>query len=343
MTRAPLAPPPAPVADARPGRENTPAADAPTMPPAAPTSPPVRNERRESEGSLDMRDSLRGDAYAPAMKLTTAWLSRSWLVLLTGAVLPMTLTLAPGAQPRSQPRPADDLNAVLWLQRSAEYRAICRQTFAIATQKLDAALADEGRTAAVEQFGAQFRQLPPAVIVDVDETMLDNSPYNARLIEDRAGFDHTSWAAWVEERSAEPVPGALAFVRRATALGITVFYVTNRDNSLEAATLANLERCGFPASKDQLLMREEIDDDGSEKRNRRAHIAKSHRIAMLAGDDLGDFVPGARSASAEDRARICERYDSLFGDRWFVLPNPIYGSWTKSLGDDRRSALKTRR
>jgi len=273
------------------------------------------------------------------MKLTSPWLSRSLLALLTGALVPAALTLAPAAPPR----PADDLQAVLWVQRAAEYRALCRQTFAGATRALDAALADVHRTAAVEQFGADFAQLPPAVIVDVDETMLDNSPYNARLIEDGATYTQATWASWVEERKAEPVPGALAFARRAAALGVTVFYVTNRDKDLEQATHDNLQRCGFPVSMAQLLMREEIDEDGSEKRNRRAHIARTHRVVMLAGDDLGDFVAGARAASGDERERLRERYDSLFGERWFVLPNPIYGSWTKPLGDDLRKALRTDR
>ncbi|MEO0480490.1 MAG: HAD family acid phosphatase [Planctomycetota bacterium] len=273
------------------------------------------------------------------MKLTRTPLSRSWLALVAGALIPTALTIAPVERPQA----SDDLNAVLWVQRSAEYRALCEQTFATATRALDLALADESRTAAIEQIGSEFEQLPPAIIVDVDETMLDNSPYNARLIEDDSSYELESWTAWVEERKAEPIPGALEFVRRATTLGITVFYVTNRDKGLEVATRDNLERCGFPVSLDQLLMREEIDQDGIEKRNRRAHIAKSHHILMLAGDDLGDFLPGSRSASAVERESSRQLYSTLFGERWFVLPNPIYGSWTKSLGDDKRAALRADR
>ncbi len=273
------------------------------------------------------------------MKRNRLLLLCSWLALLTGALAPTALTIA-GAE---RLQPTDELHAVLWIQRSAEYRAICRQTFAMAAAQLDRVIADASQTAAVEQFDLKFQHLPPAIIVDVDETMLDNAPYNARLIQDGKSFTPESWAAWVKEQKAEPVPGALEFARRATALGITVFYVTNRDKSLEAATHANLEHCGFPVSMDQLLMRGEIDEDGSEKRNRRAHIAKSHRILMLCGDDLGDFVAGTRSASAEARNRTRDLYDSLFGARWFVLPNPIYGSWTKTLGEDKRSALITHR
>lgn len=273
------------------------------------------------------------------MKLKQPMRSCSWLALMTGALLPAALTMARVERPQA----SDDLQAVLWVQHAAEYQAICQQTFATATRQLPVALAEDSRTAAIEQFGTKVQQLPPAVIVDVDETMLDNSPYNARLIQDDKAFTPETWAAWVEERKAEPIRGALAFANRATALGITVFYVTNRDVSLQDATHDNLQRHGFPVSKEQLLMRNEVDQDGSEKRNRRAHVAATHRVLMLLGDDLGDFVAGSRSASAEQRSELRKRYESLFGERWFVLPNPIYGSWTKSLDDDKRASLRTHR
>src|SRR5699024_4039422 len=88
--------------------------------------------------------------------------------------------------------------------------------------------------------GSDPRGLPPAVVLDIDETVLDNSPYQARLIRDNARYDDVTWAEWVREEAARPLPGALAFTRAAAARGITVIYLSNRDHALDEATLANL-------------------------------------------------------------------------------------------------------
>ena len=224
------------------------------------------------------------------------------------------------------------LDATLWMQTSAEYEALSRQTWEAAARLLPASVADTGWTAAIEQ-GSGAGSLPPAVIVDVDETVLDNSPYAARRILQDAPFSEQSWGAWVNEAKAKPVPGAVQFVRRARALGIEVFYVTNRLANLEAGTRRNLEAVGFPPgeAEDVLLLKNEREGWGSDKASRRSYIARNYRIVMLAGDNLADFVSGASDATIAEREELVEKYGDMWGRRWIVLANPTYGSWASAI------------
>lgn len=223
------------------------------------------------------------------------------------------------------------LDATLWMQTSAEYDAMSRQIWTAAERLLPEALADTSWSAALEQEPGAGA-LPPAVIIDVDETVLDNSPYAARLIERDASFTEESWAEWVNEARARPVPGALAFVRRARDLGVEVFYVTNRLANLEEGTRRNLEAMGFPEGEadDVYLLKNEREGWGSDKTSRRAWVAERYRVLLLAGDDLNDFLP-ARGVSVTERARLVERHEDKWGSRWIVLANPTYGSWISAL------------
>jgi acid phosphatase len=230
--------------------------------------------------------------------------------------------------------PDTTLNAVLWVQSSAEYEAAAVGIYAVATRVLELGRADSSWTAATEQEG-DYRRLPPAVILDVDETVLDNTPYQARLLEDGELYGPVSWGAWVAEAQAPAIPGALEFTRTAAGTGVTVFYVTNRDSALEDATRANLHRLGFPLAQDTdvILTRGERPEWGSDKSTRRAYVAQSFRIVLLVGDDLNDFVAADRASVAE-RSDLVGTYRANWGTRWIVLPNPMYGSWERSLIGD---------
>lgn len=238
------------------------------------------------------------------------------------------------------------LDATLWIQTSAEYAAMSRQIWRTAARLLPEALADTAWSAALEQKPGAGG-LPPAVIVDVDETILDNAPYAARLIERDESFTEESWAVWVEEAKAHPVPGALEFVRTARELGVEVFYVTNRLANLEQATRRNLDAMGFPAgdAEDVTLLLEEREEWGSDKTSRRAWVAERYRVLLLAGDDLNDFLP-ARGLSVEARADLTERHEDRWGRHWIVFANPTYGSWVSAVLDgleSRSSAAVNRR
>lgn len=240
------------------------------------------------------------------------------------------------------PRPAADLDAVLWVQTAGEYVAATLQAYDAASEALDRALADSTWTAALEQTG-DYASLPPAVIVDVDETVLDNSPFDAAAILSDGSFDPDAWATWVNRAEAEPVPGALGFLREADRRGVAVFYVTNRDAPLEAATRENLRAAGFPlaAGPDVVLSRGEREGWGRDKSSRRAVVAGSFRVLLVVGDDLNDFLP-ARLPLAE-RAGLAPRHAGRWGERWIVVPNPMYGSWESALWDGRSGLSETRR
>ncbi len=272
---------------------------------------------------------------------------------LSGCAGPAVTTRPAATDHSVAVKPHELINAVAWMQQAAEYEAATTQAYNVATRLLPVALADSSWTALPNQ--RDFRELPPAVIVDVDETVLDNSPFEARLIKEDAVFERSRWNAWVKEEAAVPVPGALAFLKSAAALGVTVFYVTNRSSELDDATTRNLKEVGFPVSthRDIVLTRGERPEWTRDKSLRRDFVAKDHRVIFLAGDDLNDFV-AAEDASAEERAELVRRHASYWGERWVILPNPSYGSWerviTRSAGASSRDeevrakkeALRTR-
>ena len=241
--------------------------------------------------------------------------------------------------------PADaNLNAVLWVQSSAEYDAAALSLYHAAAAGLDAALADPTWDALVpedrENAGA-LATLPPAVILDVDETVLDNSPYQARLVRDGGQYDEATWAAWVEERTARPVPGVLDFARAAAARGITLLYLSNRAEHLQDATLDNLRALGLPVADESVFLGlgtvvEGCEQDGSEKDCRRRLAGRQYRVLMQFGDQLGDFV-AVHDNTPSARQALVGQHAGWFGDRWWMLPNPTYGGWEPAVfGNDWR-------
>lgn len=234
---------------------------------------------------------------------------------------------------------SSELTAVLWMQRAAEFRASARQAYTLAGIRLDEALADPSWTAALEQPDSPA-EAPPAVIVDVDETVLDNSAYLAWLEREGQVFAADTWAAWCEDARAPAVPGALAFAKQADAKGVTIFYVTNRGADLEDCTRRNLRARGFPLRDDvdTVLTRNERPNWGGDKGTRRRAVAETHRIVLLVGDNLGDFMDGA-AAPFEQRDHGVEPHEARFGVEWIQLPNAIYGSWDPRNDAGRLRAL----
>jgi acid phosphatase len=245
----------------------------------------------------------------------------------------------------------ENLHAVLWTQTAAEYRALALQTYAAARDVLDDAVADPTWTAMPEQLEmGEYEDLPPAVVLDVDETVLDNAAYQARLIEDDATYDRETWSAWVAEEAAPAVPGALAFTRAADSLGVAVIYLTNRRGPDEAATRNNLAALGFPIRDDvdavltrgDLTRTGEPEFDTGEKGPRREFVAERFRVLQLFGDNLGDFLSDVET-TVEARDALASPYADWWGERWFMLPNPQYGSWEGALFDYEYSLSREER
>jgi len=253
------------------------------------------------------------------------------------AVEPTPVRKAPKAEMApAGPAANDNLNAVAWLQTSVEYRLMAGQTFRAALVQLDRALKTPDWDALVpEERANPATGLAPAVIVDIDETVLDNSPYQARLVRDGGHYDEVTWDGWVREEKATAVPGAVEFAQAAAARGVTVFYVTNRAAHLNEATYRNLKAVGFPIESDAQFLGlgfyvEGCEQQGSEKGCRRQHVGRTHRVLMQFGDQIGDMVTIEANNPAGRQAAL-EPYLGLFGERWWVLPNPTYGSWEPAL------------
>jgi 5'-nucleotidase (lipoprotein e(P4) family) len=241
----------------------------------------------------------------------------------------LATSLAVPAFAADAPPPQSDLlNATLWMQKSVEYKANSIAVFTLAKMRLDQALADKNWTAApVEQTG-NYQNLPPAIVVDVDETVLDNSPYEAYLTLQDKSYDPKIWTAWVNSLQAREIPGAVDFLKYAQSKQVKIFYVTNRSGEEEAGTRKNMEALGFPIdnSFDTVLTSREKPEWTSAKTIRRAFIAKDYRILLNLGDNFSDFTEDYKGDEA-DRVKVFEANKERWGREWIMLANPSYGSF----------------
>jgi 5'-nucleotidase (lipoprotein e(P4) family) len=238
-------------------------------------------------------------------------------------VLPVVAGLVACAAPRPAPQtPAPHApaatpalpGALRWVRRSAEYRAIAEQTYALAAERLP------GLT----------QGLPAgswAVILDADETVLDNSEYQRRRAVLDSGFTPASWSAWVRERAAGAVPGAARFTATVQRLGGRVVIVTNRADSLCAATRGNLDRLAIPADLVLCQPPGEADKNARFERveeGRASSTLPALRVVEWVGDNILDF-PHLTQAARTDSSALAD-----FGRIYFLLPNPMYGSWERN-------------
>lgn len=260
-------------------------------------------------------------------------MKRLFAVALFATACSTTITTTSSPAPSPLPcRPADaTINATLWQQTAAEYDAIVRQTYATAQRMLDAALADPEWNAldGAESGGSK----PPAIIVDSDETILDTSPFQRDIIRAGLPYSEERWHEYAMNDASRPLVPAFEFVRHAAGRGIRVFIITNRTAEEEPALRRTLARHGFPLdpAEDNVLTKNDRPEwSSSDKTARRRFVASSHRVLMLFGDDLNDFAD-ARGKSLEERSAIVQQNASRLGRQWFVIPNPIYGSWERSL------------
>jgi len=217
------------------------------------------------------------------------------------------------------------LISVSWFQHAAEMTALYYQGFNIATMRLNEALA------------ANKQDKPLAVVVDIDETMLDNSPFESSLINNADSLE--GWYNWTSKASAKALPGALEFAKYAQSKQVEIFYITNRDDSERVSTLKNLETEGFPfASENHLLTKSDlslITGNTSSKAGRRAKVSENHEIVLLIGDNLNDFSEIFEDRSNNDGKEMVQKNRELFGKKFILLPNPMYGAWEKPLYEYR--------
>ena len=224
--------------------------------------------------------------------------------------------------------------AVLFAQTSPEYAANNIQTYKMAAANIDKALKDKGWTAALEQKG-NFDNKPAAIILDVDETVLDNSAFQARAIIN--GFSYpTGWIEWGNEANAPAVAGVKEFLNYADSKGVSIFYVTNRVAELKEATKDNIIKLGLPFNQTitPRMMKGE-NNWGSDKTSRRQLISEDYRIILMAGDQITDFISLEESAvSIQKRLELSNKYSDEWGTKWFMITNPMYGKWEGAIYDN---------
>lgn len=249
------------------------------------------------------------------------------------------------------PKGHDQLDAVLWTQTSIEHEVLYQQIYAAATRQLQPALADP-QWDALAGTPRALDGLPPALIVDIDETLLDNTPVNAKAVVDGGAYDYAEWYRWVAKAEARALPGSVAFMQAAARLGITPYYLTNREPGQEADTLRNLRRAGFPIDDVGQILTAGTDiggcqHAGSDKTCRRQWVGERARVLLMVGDSYGDFIAAPNRLSAQ--RQVAAPYQAWFGQRWFLLPNPTYGGWYTApygdqdeLPDSKKRALKQR-
>lgn len=217
------------------------------------------------------------------------------------------------------------LNATLWQQSSAEYIAVARQVYQAARSNLDLALADPGWTAALEQTH-DYADLPPAIMLDIDETVLDNGPYEARIISTLGSYSPATFSEWCHRQNAPLVPGAKQFLDYATGKDVAVFYYSSRREKLRSCTTRNMRELGLPLQGDTRLLL----SDGTSKSDYRKIISRQYRILLLVGDNMEDFAAGSKADPAS-RRELALRYADRWGKQWIILPNAIYGHWESSM------------
>ncbi|MDM7851495.1 5'-nucleotidase, lipoprotein e(P4) family [Pseudochrobactrum kiredjianiae] len=208
--------------------------------------------------------------------------------------------------------------AVNWVQQSGEYQALAYQAFNTARRAFDTAKAQAGRK--------------KAVIVDLDETMIDNSAYAAWRIEHGVPYTKPTWARWMEAKQAVAIDGAVSFARYVNSHGGRMFYVSNRDDTSYVATVENLQKLGFPGvSRETVLLR-------TTQSNKQARFdlvkSKGYDVVVYIGDNLNDFGTEYYGKNNRERRLQVAAQQKQFGSKFIMLPNPAYGDWISGMAVD---------
>jgi len=209
----------------------------------------------------------------------------------------------------------DWTNAVLWQQYSGEYRALAFQAYNFARLSLKEALWE------------QSNGKPNCVIVDADETIIDNSRFQGYEIKNGVSYVPSHWTEWTAKAMADTVPGALSFLNFAASKNVETFYITNRDEADRKGTIENLKKLGFPYVDNEHVLIKTTTSDKLERRNK---ILEKYNVLLLCGDNLSDFS-NVFYREGKDTKEQVDAHQHLFGTKFIVLPNPMYGDWEKLL------------
>ena len=197
-----------------------------------------------------------------------------------------------------------------WHKNSGEYVALCHQAFNIAKLKLDNAIE--------KNYSKKL-----AIVIDIDETILNNTPYNEMLIDSSKTFNQKSWSKWVNKKIATPIPGSLNFLNYAKLKGVELIYLSNRKIENYNPTMENLISVGFPFDNKTIML---LRDENTEKTSRRKSL-NDYEVILMLGDNLSDFSSIFENKSNIQRTKSVDSLSNMFGDKFIVIPNLIYGDW----------------
>ena len=208
---------------------------------------------------------------------------------------------------------------LLWMRTSAEYRALAYQGYNVAMNAVKMAVTDPSH-----------QRKPLAIVLDADETVVDNTKLMGESIANGNGrFDAPWWRQAVHQGKSQAMPGAVEFLNEVHKQGVEIFYVSNRYAPVNYdATVQNFKALGFPSvDKDHVLLFEK----DSDKQPRFDMIAKKYYVVVYMGDNAGDFPIGTKGKTLAERNAIIDAHKEDFGTTFVVFPNPAYGSWVSAL------------
>jgi acid phosphatase len=257
---------------------------------------------------------------------------------------PPASSSAPAPPPTSEPSKtapakytqANRLSANLYMQTAAEYKAVCLQTYALATLRLKEKLKDLPKS-----------DKKPGIVMDLDETVVDNAKYQSLLCINNLEYSEASWEVYEAQFPHEValIPGAKEFITEAEKLGCAVVYLSNRFEKNRAGTVKALELLGLDTKdlEPRLILKT---DASSNKTNRRKLASERFNVIMWVGDNLRDFDEKyaaklakdadttARGKAIDERWQLVETDAAHWGTDWFILPNPAYGEWERLISVD---------
>jgi 5'-nucleotidase (lipoprotein e(P4) family) len=201
-------------------------------------------------------------------------------------------------------------HSLYWQKNSAEYVALSYQAYNLAEFRLD------------EKLNSEFNKRP-AIVIDLDETVLNNLPYNEMLIDSSEVFTQESWSKWVNKKIAAKIPGSLEFINYAKSKNVKIIYLSNRRVENYDPTKENLVSLGYPFDEDTLML---LRDETGDKTTRRSTL-NDYEIIMLLGDNLADFSSVFYKKSNNERIQSVDSLSKMFGDKFIIFPNLIYGDW----------------
>ena len=214
-----------------------------------------------------------------------------------------------------QLRSRENTMGTLWYQNAAEVDALYQQGYNVATNKL-------------KELLKQPTDKPYSIVLDIDETVLSNIPFQVKMIKDGTAFNPKLWDEWVQKAEAKPVAGAKEFLQFADKNKVQIYYISDRTDAQVDATIKNLEAQGLPVQgRDHLMFKKEGDKS---KEGRRQEVLKHTNLVMLFGDNLVDFAEFS-TKSEDDRDKMFEQLKAEFGDKFIIFPNPMYGSWESAV------------